>query len=263
MSPIVRALVVATVLIVVGLVSPGTTLASCENMIQAQSRELWFIYGDVYPVRLQWPGTPASESTFVAARRSMWDAMARGLATAVACQRRINSDAKLVALLRHSRIYLAKYGKSAVQRASEADRSLPAAPDSLFDLFGGLDHDSTALLYTIRIGSFVDSVSAHRLVTRFGWLDDLRRNGDEWDSTMVLDWNHQDCSVGDYDRPTLFVLTPVLSGTGRWSVLSGLFVGRRDADHRLLRIRRRGGSGAKVVPIRVTGAVLSRAIPPS
>ncbi len=232
-------------------------------MIQAQSRELWFIYNDVLPEYRALPRTPEIDSLYATDLRSMWDAMARGLATAVACQRRIDSDARLAALLRNSPIRLAMDPRNPLRRASDFGRFPPSPSDSLFTLFDGLDRDSTGLLYTIRIGSFADSASTHRLVERFAWLGDLRESGGEWDSTIVLDWTHKACWIGDYERPTLFVLPPGVSGTNRWTVLSGLFVSRRDANRWLTRIRRRGVAAAQVVPIRVTGAVLSRAIRPS
>ncbi len=244
------------------LASSRVASASCENLIRAQSRELWFIYNDVYPEYRELPPTPVIDSLFSADQRSMWDAMARGLATAVACQRRINADTRLAALLRQSPIHLAMTPRAPLGRASDLDRNQPSPSDSLFALFGGLDQDSTTLLYTVRVGSLADSTSARRLFARFAWLDDLRQACDPMDSTMVLDWTHESCSIGECERPTLFVLPPSASGTGRWTVLSGLFIGRRDANHWLARIRLRGGAMAEVVPIRVTGAVLSSALPP-
>ncbi len=229
---------------------PRATSASCENMIQAQSRELWFIYNDVYPER-------ASEGDM----RSMWDAMAHGLATAAACQRRINADTRLTAILRRSPIHLAMTPGEPVRRASDLDHGQPSASDSLFAIFDGLAVDSAALLFTVRIGAASDSSLARDLFARFGWLDDMRDDCAPLDSTLVLDWTHESCSIGDCERPTLFMLPPAVSRTGRWTVLSGLFVGRRDANNWLGRIRRRGGSKAEVVSIRVTGAVLSNALP--
>jgi hypothetical protein len=223
---------------------------------------LWFIYNDVYPEPRALPRTPAVDSLLAVEMRSMWDGMARGLAEVVACQRRIDADPRLGALLRESPIYLAMAPGGPLQWAPQLDPDRPPPRDSLIALFGGLAYDSTALLYTIRIGSFADSASARRSSARFPWLKNLREGGDEWDSTMVFNWNHYDCSIGDHDKPTLFVLPANVSETGRWTVLSGLFVGRRDANRWLARIRRRGGAGAEIALIRVTGFVMSLAIPP-
>lgn len=254
-----RTLIVAIAMLVLPV---RESAASCENMIYAQSRELWFVYGDVYPTRRSLPSTPAVESTLVADHRAMWNGMARSLATVAACQRRIDSDPRLKALLRQRRISLAKYGSQPIQRVKDSDDSPPAASDSLLDLFRGLDDDSTAQLYAIRLGSFSDLASAQRCLARFAWLARLR-NRCRWDSTLVMDWNHEDCSVGDCDRPTLFMLPPAVSKTGRWTVLSGLLVARRDADSWLLKVRRRDSPAARVVRIRVTGEVLEAAIPPT
>ncbi len=241
---------------------PQPTSASCENLFEAKSSELWFIYNDVYPVPGSFPRTPAVDSLYAADLRAMWDAMAHGLAMAVACQKRIDADTGLAELLTKSPIHLAMTPRGPLRPGPVFDRSRPAPPESVITLFTGLEHDSTALLYSIRLGSFADSVSAARSSARFAWLDALREEAEEWDSTLVLDWKHEDCSIGDSDRPTLFVLPPGASGTGRWEVLSGLIVGRRDANLWLATIRCRGEAKAEVIPIRVTGMVLSHAIPP-
>lgn len=82
-----------------------------------------------------------------------------------------------------------------------------------------------------------------------------------WDSTLLLDWKHADCSVGDWDRPTLFVLPPESAGNRRFWVLSGLFYARTDVVRARRHIASRFHVPCTLMTLSVTGAVLRNALP--
>lgn len=79
------------------LVLPSAARGSCENVIVAKSRELWFGYFDTYPSRASVDST--GEAEFHSKLIAMWDGMARGLVTAVQCERRLEGDRRLRLML--------------------------------------------------------------------------------------------------------------------------------------------------------------------
>jgi len=89
-----------------------------------------------------------------------------------------------------------------------------------------------------------------------------RRIETGWQSTLVLDWVHRDCNVGDWDRPTLFVVSHRMSGRISYSVMSGLYVDRRDALEVARRLSSEFHTPSRVVPVRLTGSLLRSAFPP-
>ena len=222
---------------------------SCENTIRVKSRELLFEYYDVYP--------PPEDS---AALMRMWNGMARGLATAVRCQQRIESDPNLKAKLALEPLYLAMYAGQRLVSASDQDPHLPAAPDSILALFRSLNQDSTVALLSVRLGS---SPNVRRMRALMDDLEELRETeGPEgWDSSLVVDLVHADCSQ-EWDRARLFLLPPHIARVKSYVLMSGLFIYRRDALRVAERIRKQYGAQGKVMSVAVTGALLRIAIPP-
>ncbi len=242
------ALAVATGALAAVAVWAAVAEASCENMLEARSRELRFQYWDVYP-------TGGAEESV------MWRGFARGLATAVSCQRRIEADPALKALLRRSPIWLMMSADHRIRPQSSEDRRAPVPSDSVLSLFRGVDSESVAVMFSIQLASFRTRTAAARGVARFPALERLRGRI-EWDGTAMLDLNHGDCSVGDGDRPSLFILPPG-GGRGRgWGLFSGLYMSRSDAERGLRTIPHRQRVTARVVPLIATGKVLAAVFPP-
>ena len=193
----------------------------------------------------------------------MWDHLALALATAARIQRRIDSDRPFRSLLTESPIALSltPAGSLGLERAEPPITT--ARRDSITDRLGNLGpgESSPAIFYTIELGRAMDRSQKEKLLRRLRSLG-KRRVQAGWDSTMTLDWIHRDCNVGDWDRPVLFVLSTKPGGRVRYSVSSGMYFARQDAEEAGRRVSAEFGLPVAVKPVAVTGELLKSVFPP-
>jgi len=242
-------------------VFPAWASSSCEAEIDTKSRYLSFIAYETRPIAETNDSTGLKNMEVELTK--MWARLARGLATAANCQRRIESDSLLSKVLAGAPISLmSQFGRS-IQPVSDTDPHEVAPSDSVLSLFRGMDRDSSAELFTVLLGSFARKPAAESFMVELGYSPD-REDEDsdaEMDTTMVMDIAYSDCSR-EFDRARLFILPRELTANGKVWVLSGLFYSRADAQRSLGRHRLPGRRKAQVVQLRFTAPILRSAFPP-
>ncbi|TMQ67233.1 MAG: hypothetical protein E6K79_00375 [Candidatus Eisenbacteria bacterium] len=254
-------IVLTTLLSIMSLaVFPASANSSCETEIDTKSRYLSFMAYETHPI------AETNDSTGLrnleVELTKMWSRLARGLATAVNCQRRVESDSLLSKVLSLSPISLMSQSGRPIQAVSDIDSHEAAPSDSLLSLFRDLDRDSSAELFTVLLGSFARKPAAESFMVGLGYSPDreIERSEARMDTTMVMDIVYSDCSR-EFDRAKLFILPRELTADGKAWVLSGLFYSHADAQRSLGRHRLPGKRKAQVIRLRFTAQVLRSAFP--
>lgn len=240
---------------------PPSALSSCEAEIDTRSRCLSFMAYETYPIAATDDSAGLRDQEVEISR--MWARLARGLASAVNCQRRIEADPPLSKSLAAAPVSLMSSFGRPIQAVSDISPHEAAPSDSTLALFHGLDRDSSAELFTILLGSFGRKSTADSFISKLGCSPDEEEDDSEgeMDTTVVMDIAYTDCSR-EFDRAKLFTLPSELTADGKVQVLSGLFYSRADALHALRRHRLPGKGKGQVIQVRFTGPVLRRAFPP-
>jgi len=252
----------AALLSLVGLtLFPPSALPSCETEIDTKSRYLSFVAYETHPI------AETNDSTGLRSLEieltKMWTRLARGLATAVNCQRRVESDSLLSKVLADAPMSLMSQSGHPIQAVSDIDPHEAAPSDSVLSLFRGMDRDSSAELFTVLLGSFARKSAAESFMVGLGYSPDREYEDSEaeMDTTMIMDIVYSDCSR-EFDRAKFFILPRELTTNGKVWVLSGLFYSRTDAQRSLARHRLSGKRKAQVIQLRFTAPILRCAFPP-
>lgn len=250
---------------------PTPASASCDASLLIRSRSLTFQTFGNYPVLVT--EDSAGKSQFETDFAAMWDDLATGLATALACQRGLERDAQLASRLASvtvtTRANLRLEGAAppkALTRPMQGpgpDFEVWPGDSALVDSLDSLVHragaDSIAELYSVLLNSFARGSKADSLPANLT-VPGEEDAEDERDSTLVVDITYLDC----FDSPRrarLFMLPPELTADRKVWLLSGLYYVRQDAVRSISELSREWGYKGKVVKLRATGAVLQHAFP--
>ncbi|HEY2923607.1 MAG TPA: hypothetical protein VGJ98_01415 [Candidatus Eisenbacteria bacterium] len=233
----------------------GVASASCENGLEARSRQFSLVYWDTKPA----PIGPTHKRKIAL----MWDRMALALATAARIQRQIEKNRNLRAILSEAPVSLQMSPNGSIEIVSAPDRMTQSLRDSLRSLVSDLKprQASEVSLYSVKMARSVRGPEKEMLLRKLRTLAE-RRTEKASQSSLALDWVHKDCNVGDSDRPTLFVVTSRVAGRTTYSIMSGLYVDRRDALHAARQLSAEFQTPARVVPIRLNGPLLKNVFPP-
>ena len=235
--------------------------ASCENYIEVRGPGFEYHYNDTEPYADKPIGTDAvSDSLYDESVARLYERLARGLAVAAHIHHTLQPKPANTKQARSGEVLRLWEAPTRGLRRYVPDGGTPTArPDTLVDRLRQGAIDSTAVLYTVQIGSFVEKTNAR---ARVRLLQDLIQPQAPWDSTRIVEWRNSACGNGSR-RPDLFVLAPDEAAGVGYKVMHGLFIDRRDANQALTKVRVQFALPATVIPVRVTGRVLHAAIRPS
>ena len=239
----------------------GFASASCENNIAVRGPGFEYHYNDTEPYADKPIGTDAvSDSLYYGSVARLYERLARGLAVAAHIHHTLQPKPANTKQARSGEVLRLWEAPTRDLRRYVPDGSTPTArPDTLVDRLRQGATDSTAVLYTVQIGSFVEESNAR---ARVGLLEGLIQPHAPWDSTRIVEWRNSACGNGSR-RPDLFVLAPDEAMGPGYKVLHGLFIDRRDANEALAKVRAQFALPATVIPVRLTGHVLHAALEPS
>src|SRR5467141_2904246 len=149
----------------------------------------------------------------------MWDRMALVLVTSARIQREIERDRHLRTILSETPVALQMSPRGSIDILSAPEQMDSACRDSLLSRVRDLKPlgASEVALYSVELARSLRASERDKLLQTLRVLVG-RRIGTGWQSTLVLDWVHRDCDVGDWDRPTLFVVSHRMSGRISYSV---------------------------------------------
>jgi hypothetical protein len=240
----------------------GPAFAACQVGIDAVCQ--WF--------KLDWHDTgPTAASNDLektlneVQRRQTVEHLARGLAFASQCWNLIGNNPDLRAQLDKVPIAITHGDSGAIEivrwNREPAPGSEAPLPDSLVTRIRRADRAAVGTFYTVRLGSYGSRQAVQSAALQWSFL----RQGDTpstepalAESQLHMNWRYRSCL--DAWDPDLFALPPALSESGKYDLDFRLVVDPRDASELAAILEKRLMTRTEVVPVRVTGDVLSIAL---
>jgi len=222
---------------IVALAAVGPVFASSDGGVWATCR--WF--------SLDWHEN-FCDGCSTDVRRLENARMAHGVAFASACWSALERDHRLRKLASDVPIQVSRY-----QDRIGCDNY----PEEVDATFRRLDRDTVATLYAVHLGSFATRAKAAARLDRWRFLHQ-RDSSARLDSLSAIRWGEY--GEGESWSPDLYLLPPKHGPSGKFDLMFGLLIDRRDANRLARTLAARLGARTRVLPVRVTADVLAIAL---